>query len=271
MRSLFVCVILLLGSPILGQQPKAITNSIGMKLMLVHADSFDMGSPDDEIGRLEIQETIHGVTISRSYYLGAYEVTQEEYKKVVGDNPSYFSTMTMGGRDSSKYPVENLSWNDAVSFCEKLSELPDEKAAGRKYRLPTESEWEYACRASSSSAYCCGDSRDELAEFAWFEVEADDPKLKDLTQPVGLKKPNRWGLYDMHGNVWEWCHDWFALYPSEAVTDPKGPPKGSVRVYRGGSWENRADGCRSARREGETENRSNFHVGFRIALSPSDK
>ena len=271
MRSLFVCVILLLGSPILGQQPKAITNSIGMKLMLVHADSFDMGSPDDEIGRLEIQETIHGVTISRSYYLGAYEVTQEEYKKVVGDNPSYFSTMTMGGRDSSKYPVENLSWNDAVSFCEKLSELPDEKAAGRKYRLPTESEWEYACRASSSSAYCCGDSRDELAEFAWFEVEADDPKLKDRTHPVGLKKPNRWGLYDMHGNVWEWCHDWFALYPSEAVTDPKGPPKGSVRVYRGGSWEDRADGCRSARREGDAETHSRLHVGFRIALSPSDK
>ena len=269
MRAFVVCIIFFLGSPILGQQPKAITNSIGMKLVLIHADSFDMGSPANESGALEFQETIHEVTIGKSYYLGVCEVTQEEYEKVTGKNPSVFSTMAMGGRDSRQYPVENLEWSDAVSFCETLSELPDENAAGRKYRLPTEAEWEYACRATSSSTYCCGNSKVELAALARFEVKIKDPKLEDCTKPVGLKKPNRWGLYDMHGNVGEWCQDWFALYGAGPVNDPKGPVKGSMRVYRGGSWSDPAYDCRSARRK--WGNRASQMIGFRIALSPPDK
>ena len=135
MRALILSIVLLIGSPALGQQLKAITNSIGMKLVLIHPGSFTMGSPMNEVGRRD-NEMQHEVTISKSYYLGLYEVTQGQYENVMGSNPSRFK--------GSKNPVEMVSWDDAVSFCKKLSELPEEKAAGREYRLPTEAEWEYA-------------------------------------------------------------------------------------------------------------------------------
>ena len=271
MRAFVLSIVLLVGSPILGQQPKAITNSIGMKLVRIHAGSFTMGSPVDEEGRKDMQESAYAVSISKSYYLGVYEVTQGQYETVMGGNPSYFSGKTIGNRDSSKYPVENLTWDEAVFFCKKLSDLPDEKGAGRVYRLPTEAEWEYACRATSSAAFCFGDSSEGLGEFAWFGEDADDPKLADFTHPVGGKKANRWGLHDMHGNVGEWCQDWFRLYPSGEVTDPQGPPVGSVRVFRGGSFQNEANDCRSARREGEPQLRREFDVGLRIALSATER
>ena len=255
MRALVLSIVLLVVSPAFGQQPKEITNSIGMKLVLVHPGSFTMGSPVEEVGRFR-NETSQKVTLSKSYYLGAYEVTQGEYEKVMGANPSSFK--------GAKNPVEMVSWDDAVSFCKKLSEMPEEKAAGRSYRLPTEAEWEYACRAGSTTSYSFGETAESLREYAWF-VEGREGK----THPVGLEKPNRWGLYDMHGNVWEWCQDWYADYPPDASTDPLGPNAGSLRVYRGGGWINFAALCRSASRYAVAPSHRVNSLGFRLALSPS--
>lgn len=222
MRTALLYILLLIGwpSPVLAQHLKAISNSIGMKLVLIHAGSFTMGAPVGELGR-EDNETAHEVTISKSYFLGVFEVTQDEYEKVMGSNPSEFK--------GAKNPVEKLRWDDAVAFCKTLSERMEEKAAERLYRLPTEAEWEYACRASSGAAYCFGDTT--VGEYAWF---GEHPKSQ--THPVGENKANRWGLFDMHGNVGEWCQDWYEPYPSGAATDPKGPIRGSDRVYRGGYW-----------------------------------
>ena len=257
MRSLVLFIVLLIGSPALGQQLKAITNSIGMKLVLIHPGSFTMGSPDDEVGRVR-NETSHEVTLSKSYYLGANEVTQGDYEKVMGANPSNFK--------GSKNPVETVNWDDAVSFCKKLSEMPEEKAAGRSYRLPTEAEWEYACRAGSTTSYSFGETAESLGEYAWYDQNAGNK-----TRLVGEKKPNRWGLYDMHGNVWEWCQDWYADHPPDALTHPQGPNEGSKRVLRGGGWYNDAGYCRSADRHGYNPLNHLNSLGFRVALSPSGK
>ena len=167
MRIVLLCTLLLAGvsSPAFGQQLKEITNSIGMKLVLIHAGSFTMGSPEGEVGRTE-DETAHEVTISKSYYLGIYEVTQGEYEKVMGNNPSKYK--------GAKNPVEMVSWDDAVSFCKKLSDKAEEKAASREYRLPTEAEWEYACRAGSKSAYCFGDKTISLQEYAWLSKKTEE-------------------------------------------------------------------------------------------------
>ena len=250
MRSLVLSIVLFVVCPAFGQQPKEITNSIGMKLVLIHAGTFTMGSDEKPEGLLT--KPPHEVTISKPYYLGAYEVTQDEYEKVMGNNPSRFK--------GAKNPVEKVGWDDAVSFCKKLSEMPKEKAAGREYRLPTEAEWEYACRASSETAYSFGDSADSLG----------DDKAQSTLQPVGGKKPNRWGLYDMHGNVWEWCADWYGDYPSVAATDPQGPIQGSQRVLRGGSWYPPAY-CRSADRLAKEPSYREAPNGFRLALSPPVK
>ena len=257
MRALILSIVLLVVAPALGQQSKEITNSIGMKLVLIPAGTFTMGSPVGEVGRLS-DEMQHEVTLSKSYFLGVYEVTQDQYGKVMGNNPSLFK--------GAKNPVENFSWDDAVSFCKKLSEMPEEKAAGREYRLPTEAEWEYACRAGSSKAYSFGETAESLGEYAWFGVGS-----AVTTHPVGEKKANRWGLYDMHGNVWEWCQDWFGIYPTGAVTDPQGPNGGLWRVSRGGGWCIDAGRCRSANRGRNNPSNGNASYGFRLALSPSVK
>ena len=176
----------------------------------------------------------------------------------MGANPSNFK--------ESKNPVETVNWDDAISYCKKLSEMPEEKAAGRSYRLPTDAEWEYACRAGSTTSYSFGETAESLGEYAWF-----GEGLEGKTHPVGLKKPNRWGLYDMHGNVFEWCQDWYADYQSDAVIDPQGPNGGSVRVYRGGCWDLVAGYCRSADRRGGIPSFRFSSNGFRVALSPSVK
>ena len=222
MRALVLLIVFLVGCSTFEQQPKEITNSIGMKLVLIPAGTFTMGSPMKEVGR-SLSETPHEVTISKSCYLGTNEVTQGQYEKVMGDNPSEFK--------GEENPVDSVNWEEAVSFCQKLSEMPEEKAAGREYRLPTEAEWEYACRAGSTTSYSFGETEKSLEEYAWFGGNSGD-----MTHPVGEKKPNRWGLYDMHGNVLEWCQDWYADGPPDASTDPQGPNRGLTRVLRGGSW-----------------------------------
>jgi formylglycine-generating enzyme required for sulfatase activity len=233
---------------------KLITNSIGMKLARIPKGAFMMGSPESEEGRYSDEGPQHSVTISKDYYLGAYEVTQEQYQRIMGENPSEFK--------GTNNPVETVSWEDAVAFCKKLSELPEEKAAGRVYRLPTEAEWEYACRAGSTTRFGFGDSDSQLGSYAWF-----DENSARTTHPVGEKTSNAWGLYDMHGNVWEWCADWKGDYSTSAVTDPAGPATGSYRVFRGASWRDGAAYCRSAIRNRYVPSYRYPFDGFRVALS----
>jgi formylglycine-generating enzyme required for sulfatase activity len=235
---------------------EAITNSIGMKLVLIPKGTFTMGSPIEEEGA-DNDEEQHEVTISKDYYLGATEVTQGQYEKVMRVNPSHFQKRVIRKSDSSMYPVDSVEWSDAVEFCKRLSELPEEKMAGRVYRLPTEAEWEYACRAASKTAFCSGDDVFKLGGYAWYQCYQ--------TNPVGEKKPNSWGLHDMHGNVGEWCSDWCGAYPEEAVTDPVGPKEGEYRRYRGGSWRDGAWYCRSANRLGNYPSDLNT-LGFRVKM-----
>jgi formylglycine-generating enzyme required for sulfatase activity len=230
-----------------------LTNSIGMKLVLIPKGTFVMGSPESEEGRFG-NEVQHEVTLTKDFYLGVTELTQAQYKKIMGKNPSAFA--------GAERPVDTVSWEDAVEFCERLSELPEEKKAGRVYRLPTEAEWEYACRAGSKTAFSFGDDKSSLGDYAWFSDNSDGK-----TQSVGEKKPNAWGLYDMHGNVWEWCSDWYGEHPGKAVSDPEGPEKGSGRVIRGGSLGHEAAGCRSADRRGLNPSLRGSNFGFRVALS----
>ena len=208
------------------------TNSIGMKFVLIPAGSFTMGSPSDEPGR-DSDERQHRVTISKPFYLQTTEVTQGQWRRVMGNNPSYFKNC---GDDC---PVEQVSWNDAQEFIRKLNQMEGID----KYRLPTEAEWEYAARAGSTTRYYFGDDESSLGRYAWYSRNSGK-----RTHPVGQKRPNAWGLYDMHGNIWEWCQDWIGDYPSGHVIDPKGPSSGEFRVLRGGSWYYFARNVRSAYR-----------------------
>jgi formylglycine-generating enzyme required for sulfatase activity len=199
-----------------------------MKLVLIQPGEFVMGSPVDESGR-DNGERQHPVRITRAFYMGVTEVTQRQWKAVMGGNPSRFI-----GDD---LPVEQISANTAVEFCQRLS-----AKTGKPFRLPTEAEWEYACRAGSTGSYA-GTGR--LEEMGWFQGNADG-----RTHPVAQKKPNDWGLFDMHGNVYEFCLDWYGEYPAGPATDPTGPAKspGAWRVLRGGAWTTLPQICRSAYR-----------------------
>jgi formylglycine-generating enzyme required for sulfatase activity len=255
------------------QQLNSFTNSIGMKLVLIPKGKFMMGSPPDEKGSQE-NERRHEVTISRDYYLGTHEITQAQYEQIMEKNPSRFHDSVTErhpetGRmvkevDRGNHPVEQVSWEDAVKFCQRLSALPEEKKAARVYRLPTEAEWEYACRAGSQMAYSFGSDEKSLVNFGWYGYNS-----KDMTHAVGLKKANAWGLYDMHGNVWEWCADWYGKYPKGSMIDPSGPEEGSIRVTRGGSWRDDAVFCRSACRLEYGPSYNYGNLGFRVALSSS--
>ena len=260
--SAFLCCTLA-ASCLLAQSPNTITNSIGVKLVLIPKGTFMMGSPESEEGHQRNNETQHEVTISKDFYLGVHEVTQAQYEKVMGKNPSHFQGAKVRN-ENADLPVEQVSWDDAVEFCKKLSELPDEKKSGRVYRLPTEAEWEYACRAGSKTAYSFDDEEGLLPEYGWFSRNSSR-----RTHTVGLLEPNAWGLHDMHGNVWEWCSDWYEEYPKGAVSDPTGPKEGSFRVYRGGSWSYVAAYCRSSSRSRDAPDFRFHDLGFRLALSSS--
>jgi len=214
--------------------------------------TFVMGSPSSEEGR-DADEVQHTVTLTQGFWMSDHEVTQGEYQAVMGNNPSYF-------KGDLNRPVEQVSWDDAVLYCQKLTER--ERAGGQitaqqAYRLPTEAEWEYAARAGTTGA-----RYGELDTIAWWYGNAGKQ-----THPVKQKAPNAWGLYDMLGNVWEWCADWSGEYPAGSVTDPTGPNSGSVRVYRGGSWGNDASVARSAYRSWVVPGNRYSFLGFRPALS----
>jgi formylglycine-generating enzyme required for sulfatase activity len=251
------------------QQPMEIlANSVGMRMVLVPAGEFLMGSPASDSHARSWEMPQHRVRITRPFYLGIHPVTQQEYEQVMGDNPSNF-------KGDARLPVENASWLDAVQFCNRLSEreslAPCYRIDGddvtvvdvEGLRLPTEAEWEYACRAGTTTKWYCGDAENGLGEVAWYGANSGGK-----THPVGKKKPNAWGLFDMHGNVWEWCEDWYREYPAEEVTDPQGPSQTPDRVLRGGSCRGVAWHCRAAFRDGYGP-RSRFDfLGFRVAAVP---
>ncbi len=227
--------------------PVQITDSVGMKFNLIPPGEFLMGSPKSELGR-DDDETQHLVKITKAFYLGAHEVTQEQYERVMGDNPSR-------SKDAAK-PVEMVTWNDAVAFCGKLSDQE-----GDQYRLPTEAEWEYAYRAGTTTAYSFGDDESQLHKHAWFNANSDR-----TTHPVGKKIPNGWGLFDMHGNVYEWYQDWYAPYGNEKVaSDPTGPARGDARVLRGGAFPDLPRNVRAADRLSHQPDYRNYTLGFRVA------
>jgi formylglycine-generating enzyme required for sulfatase activity len=262
------------------ERPKELENSIGMKLVLIPAGEFDMGSPDSDPDAREAEKPQHRVRISRPFFLGKYEVTQGQYQQIMGGNPSLFSASGPNqdwrnkviGLDTKNFPVENVSWEEAQEFCRKLSALEAEKAAGRVYRLPTEAEWELACRAGSTTIYSFGDDATKLDDYAWHHENSDPPTQAvrgPRPHPVGEKLPNAYGLYDLHGNVWEWCRDSFdaGYYPRKVKEDPPGPDHDGLRILRGGSWADPIQKCRAANRRYDIKDLHNFNVGFRIALS----
>jgi formylglycine-generating enzyme required for sulfatase activity len=224
---------------------EAITNSVGMKLALIPASEFDMGSPADQKGH-EHDEALHRVTISKAFRIGVTEVTQAQWKAVMGQE--------RGSVKGENLPVHEVSWKDANDFCEKLS-----KSEGKKYRLPTEAEWEYACRAGQTGRFA---GSENAGDVAWNDDTSDGQP-----HPVAQKKPNAWGLYDMHGNVAEWCSDLYAAkYPAEAVTDPAGAKEGTARVLRGGSFSSFERGCRSASRASASPAHQLKTAGFRVVM-----
>ncbi len=224
-----------------------------LELVLIPAGTFTMGSPVAEDGHND-DEVLHTVTITRSFYMGRYPVTQAQFRAVLGFNPSYFQ--------DERHPVEMISWYDAVSFCEALTER-----FGKRFRLPTEAQWEYACRAGSSTAFHGGDSL--TTEHANFDGRlgpgsAQEGVSRRTTTPVDEFPANSWGLHDLHGNVWEWCQDWYGPYSSGATTDPEGPAEGHIRILRGGSWFHSAADARSAQRDALDPGRRHAIYGCRV-------
>jgi formylglycine-generating enzyme required for sulfatase activity len=199
------------------------------------------------------------VTLTRDYWLGKYEVTQREFAAVTGRNPSHFT-------GDSNRPVEKITFFDASNYCatvtareRKAGRLP----AGYEYRLPTEAEWEYACRAGSTNLFSFGDDASVADQYAWTAENCDA-----TTHPVGLKRANAWGLFDTHGNVWEWCSDWFEPYPAAPLTDPVGPATSKYKLFKGGGWNQDVEYARASSRFMMSPSNGIHFVGFRMALSP---
>ena len=257
--------------------PEFLTTQIGqIKLKLIPAGKFLMGSADADKDALDSEKPQHEVRITRPFYLGVHEVTQGQYQAVMGQNPSQF-------RGSDDLPVEGVSWLDAVRFCNKLSEREGLKpyyriggdavtiAGGDGYRLPTEAEWEYACRAGTTTRFSFGDDESALDQYAWYSANS-----KDQTHPVGEKQPNAFGLYDMQGNVFEWCWDGYHAdyYKQSPANDPQGPERAANRVIRGGSWNydlRLPRFARSAVRGWIVPEGRNCILGFRVARVQSSR
>jgi formylglycine-generating enzyme required for sulfatase activity len=310
----------LINSPILARKAKLVdelTNGLKMRFRLIPAGTFIMGSPKSEKGRYKDEER-HAVEISRPFYLGVHTVTVGQFKEFVrstdhrteaekddlltwGYNSSKlkferrsrkappglprasYNWLRVGWKQTDRHPVVNVSWNDAVAFCAWLS-----KQEGQTYRLPTEAEWEYACRAGTSTPFHCGDATIALKGYANVRDRALKAKLHadyskkwvfviwndghPFTAPVGSYKPNAWGLYDMHGNVWQWCSDRYQKdYHKDKKRDPQGPLLGAYRVIRGGSFNNDVlKDCRAAARGAYTSAFRDINCGFRVVCIPAD-
>lgn len=258
-----------------GELPERIWNSIGMPLVLVRPGAFTMGVPDEGWHDTDTKEQIpadappHLVRLNRPFYIGAYEVTQADYERVMGDNPSWHVTGRAFGGDRSfatdRLPVEQVTWNDAAEFCRRLSELAEEQAAGLSYRLPTEAEWEYVCRGGRSDAYRWTQSPDAAAG----ETAGPGGSSALPLRSVGSYPPNRLGVFDMRGNVYEWCQDWFAsdYYRRSPVHDPRGPASGYFRVVRGTDWLFTGEGCPINRTVTPPFLGAPF-LGFRVVAGP---
>jgi formylglycine-generating enzyme required for sulfatase activity len=299
-----------LGQTVLGPQQE-VTNLAGMKLKLIPAGTFTMGSPEGEADR-RVDEDAHKVRITKAFYVGAHTVTVGQFRRFVQEE-SYrtqaekgkggfgynggmkcfegpkriYSWKRTGWRQTEKHPVVNVSWHDAVAFCAWLNEADKKMPKGWGYRLPTEAEWEYACRAGSASRYHFGNDARELPKYAnvadlslrrllegepydrWDYARWND--RHPFTAPVGSYKPNKFGLFDMHGNVYQWCADWYGkdYYLQSPDEDPKGPDTEGHRVLRGGPWKEGAKACRSAGRGGYLPTGYDFDIGFRVVLAPA--
>jgi formylglycine-generating enzyme required for sulfatase activity len=252
------------------ERPKLFTNSLDMKMVLLPPGTFWMGSPPAEAGRRDNEGPRHEVNLANHFYLAVHTVTQLQYQKVMKANPSHFDPIHGGG---PAHPVENVSWDDAVEFCRRLSALPAEREAGRSYRLPTEAEWEYACRAGTATPFAFGESLSVTAanydgNFPYGGGEVERGDWAEKTLPPGGFPANHFGLCDMHGNVWEWCSDWLSseYYAHSPKRNPAGPAAGRFRVLRGGSWRSHAVTCRSAYRNGLSPRSRDRMTGFRVAL-----
>jgi formylglycine-generating enzyme required for sulfatase activity len=263
---------------------KVLTNSVGMKLAYIPAGKFLMGSPADEAER-DDNEAQHEVVITRPFYIGVYEVTQAEFRRVTGGDPKaarpIFHEKRGGGPD---HPMENVTWDQAVAFSATLSRRPEEKQAGRRYRLPTEAEWEYACRAGTTTPFHFGKTLSaKQANFngAFPYGGAEKGPYLRQTAKVGSHPPNAWGLYDMHGNVAEWCADFYDrdYYRKSPKEDPKGPEMGVLstdygghyRVVRGGCWLDEARACRSAYRFRAMPHDPYRLIGMRVVCEVAGK
>jgi formylglycine-generating enzyme required for sulfatase activity/DNA-binding beta-propeller fold protein YncE len=233
-----------------------IGNGVKLEMVLIPAGEFLMGSPDSDTMAAGHEKPQHRVRITKPFYLGKYLVTQEQWEAVMGSNPGNFK--------GPQNPVETVSWKDCRQFFDKLN--AKSRPGPGKFQLPTEAQWEYACRAGGTTRYCFGDEESALREYAWYGANSGR-----TTHPVGAKRPNAWGLYDTHGNVWEWCADWYGPYGNSSVDDPIGPTTGSIRVYRGGSWFYPAGYCRSASRAYREPEYRFYFLGFRASLVPADK
>jgi formylglycine-generating enzyme required for sulfatase activity len=252
-----------------GEKSKEITyykNSIGMEFVKIPAGEFIMGSPKDELNRNK-GEVQHRVKVSKGFYLQSTEVTNRQYRQFKRDhNAKDYNSKSL---NDDGQPVVHVSWDDAIAFAKWLS-----KKEGVTYRLPTESEWEYSCRAGSRGRFYFGEDdaslhkyvnyADKNSSFSWSDKAHDDGYA--VSAPVGSFSANPWGLYDMSGNVWEWCSDWSGKYPTGTVTDPSGPRSGSCRVIRGGSWVIFSGYCRSARRQGGYQSVRQYNRGFRLLM-----
>jgi formylglycine-generating enzyme required for sulfatase activity len=237
---------------------KKTKNSLGMQFVLIPAGKFQMGSPPSEPGRDE-DERQHEVTIPRPFYLGVHEVTVGQYRAVMGSVPA-LTGLTPRGDD---HPVEGVSWDEAVEFCKRLSEMPPEKEARHSYRLPTEAEWEYACRAGTKSPFHTGSSLLGVKDKKpYLRANFHPARGATSSMPVGSFPPNAWGLHDMHGNVWEWCAD---CYDRDYKPVPAGEQNPGRRVVRGGSYSDPEEACRSANRVG-LDPGIRLGIGFRVVL-----
>ena len=232
--------------------PVAFENAFGIRMILVPAGAFTMGSPKSDDLRAP-DETPHRVRLTKPFYIGMTEITQAEYKTVTGKTPSYHA--------GDNRPVEQVSWHEATAFCKTLSDR-----TGRRYALPTEAQWEYACRAGTQTRFCFGDDVARLKDYAWYT-----PYAGCGTQSVATHKPNLWGLYDMHGNLFEWCRDFLRPYAAGDAVDPVVETGRGERVVRGGTWTHHPTHCRSAFRYHDVQTHRHDIIGFRVVADVKKK